>query len=491
MGELYDKLNELEYEDILPMHMPGAKRNSRLFGMSDAVKLDITEVSGFDNLHHADGVIKKCADNAAELYGADEAFLLVNGSTAGIIAAICGATKPNDKVIVARNVHCSVINGLYLGQLNPVYVYPKMVDENAGIYGAVRVEDVEKAFEVDAGNEFEDNKLNSEINSFHENDDFAGNKFDKKNSADIKAVIITSPTYEGIVSDVAAIAEVAHRHGAVLIVDEAHGAHFGLHGAFPENAVRQGADAVIMSLHKTLPSLTQTALLAVNRGRIDVERVRMFWNIMQSTSPSYVLMGSIDRCISILQDSGNELFEAYVARLQKLIFEIKKLKYIRILETDDISKLVLLVSNGSEFAKRLREIYKIELEMASEKYVIAMTSIGDTDEGYVRFIQAMRNLDVEEFAYDKLAVSSDVINESPQISISIYAALNSETEEVPLECSAGRVAGAALCIYPPGINLVNPGEIITENVVGILKSGMQHGLEVLGVNENENVKVVI
>jgi arginine/lysine/ornithine decarboxylase len=304
----------------------------------------------------------------------------------------------------------------------------------------------------------------------------------------------------------------------VLIVDEAHGAHFGLHGAFPENAVRQGADAVIMSLHKTLPSLTQTALLVVNRGQIDVERVRMFWNIMQSTSPSYILMGSIDRCISLLNDRGDELFGAYVARLQKLIFEIKKLKYIKLLETDDISKLVLLVSDGSEFAKRLRGIYKIELEMASEKYVIAMTSIGDTDEGYVRFIQALRNLDVGEFAFDEIN-NSDVANENifvnrnlvknegssdvkrymneinnaehPQISISIFDALNSETEEVPLESSVGRVAGAALCIYPPGINLVNPGEIITENVVQILRSGMQHGLEVLGVDENENVKVVI
>jgi arginine/lysine/ornithine decarboxylase len=257
----------------------------------------------------------------------------------------------------------------------------------------------------------------------------------------------------------------------------------------------------------------------------------MFWNIMQSTSPSYILMGSIDRCISLLNDRGDELFGAYVARLQKLIFEIKKLKYIKLLETDDISKLVLLVSDGSEFAKRLREIYKIELEMASEKYVIAMTSIGDTDEGYVRFIQALRNLDVEEFAFcrenepDCQEIETDVANnakncecnncnvndenamlkkskyvresmtaikavEHPQISISIFNALNSETEEVPLESSVGRVAGAALCIYPPGINLVNPGEIITENVVKILKSGMQHGLEVLGVDENEDVKVV-
>ena len=146
MGKLYDKLTELEYEDILPMHMPGSKRNSELMSMPDPVKMDITEITGFDNLHNATGIIKECAIEAARIFGADETCLLVNGSTAGVMAAICGATHSGDKVLVARNVHRSVINALYLGQLNPEYIFPEMKCPEAGIYGAVKPEDIEEAF---------------------------------------------------------------------------------------------------------------------------------------------------------------------------------------------------------------------------------------------------------------------------------------------------------------------------------------------------------
>lgn len=467
MGELFDKLKELEYEDILPMHMPGAKRNKELISMPDPVKIDITEVTGFDNLHHATGIIRDCAKEAARLYGADEAFLLVNGSSAGIMAAICGAAKAGDNVIVARNVHRSVINSLYLGQLNPVYIYPDMINREAGIYGEVKAEEIEAILK------------------------------DRKDN-DIKAVIITSPTYEGIVSDVRAIADVVHRYGAVLIVDEAHGAHFGFHEAFPVNAVRLGADAVIMSIHKTLPAFTQTALLMVNYGRIDVERIRMYWNMYQSTSPSYILMASIDNCITLLKDNAKDLFDKYVERLIKLREEIGKLKYIKLLETDDISKIVLIVKDGALLSRQLREIYKIELEMASEKYVIAMTSIGDTDEGYVRFLQALRNLDNEEFDIS-LDSDNDSIQEYmsdidnnvyPRIVMSIYDALNANIDMVELEASAGCIAGDAVCIYPPGINLVNPGEVVTEDIINMLKSGKEHGLEVLGLTEDMKIKCV-
>lgn len=478
MGKLYDKLTELEYEDILPMHMPGSKRNSELVSMPDPFKMDITEITGFDNLHNATGIIKECAIEAARIFGADETCLLVNGSTAGVMAAICGATHSGDKVLVARNVHRSVINALYLGQLNPEYIFPEMKCPEAGIYGAVKPEDIEEAF---------------------------------KGSSDIKAVIITSPTYEGIVSDISAISEIVHRYGAVLIVDQAHGAHFGFNEEFPESAVRQGADAVITSVHKTLPSLTQTALLHINRGRIDADRVKMFWNMFQSTSPSYILMGSIDNCVTILKEKGDYLFKKYVERLKKLRNEIDKLKYINLLPVDDISKIVLLVNDGGEFARQLRQIYKIELEMASEKYVIAMTSMGDTDEGYARFLQALREMDREEYQIQSAGFQSIDDNMKckdgqcsgvqysgvqssnrelvhPEIAMSIYEALNSPTEMSDFDNSVGRIAGEAVCIYPPGINLVNPGEVITEGVVNALKAGLKDGLEILGMSEDLQIR---
>lgn len=478
MGKLYDKLTELEYEDILPMHMPGSKRNSELVSMPDPFKMDITEITGFDNLHNATGIIKECAIEAARIFGADETCLLVNGSTAGVMAAICGATHSGDKVLVARNVHRSVINALYLGQLNPEYIFPEMKCPEAGIYGAVKPEDIEEAF---------------------------------KGSSDIKAVIITSPTYEGIVSDISAISEIVHRYGAVLIVDQAHGAHFGFNEEFPESAVRQGADAVITSVHKTLPALTQTALLHINRGRIDADRVKMFWNMFQSTSPSYILMGSIDNCVTILKEKGEYLFKKYVERLKKLRNEIDKLKYINLLPVDDISKIVLLVNDGGEFARQLRQIYKIELEMASEKYVIAMTSMGDTDEGYARFLQALREMDREEYQIQSAGLQSIDDNMKckdgqcsgvqysslqsnnrelvyPEIAMSIYEALNSPTEMSDFDNSVGRIAGEAVCIYPPGINLVNPGEVITEGVVNALKAGLEDGLEILGMSEDLQIR---
>ncbi len=493
MGELFDKLKELEYENILPMHMPGAKRSSRLIDIPDAVKMDITEVAGFDNLHHATGVIKDVAERAAALYGADEAYLLVNGSSVGLMAAICGATRHGDEVLVARNVHRSVINSLYMGRLNASYVYPQMLSVEAGIYGAVSADDIEAVLSrrnSDAG------CADGGVQAGYENDD---SKMSREREADcrpkrISAVVITSPTYEGIVSDISAIAQVVHRYGAVLIVDEAHGAHFGMHEAFPQNAVAQGTDAVVMSLHKTLPSLTQTALLTVNTGRIDIRRIRLYWDMLQSTSPSYLLMGSIDNCISLMENSRDELFDEYVSRLTKLICEIRKLKHIKLMQTDDISKLVLIVRDGTAFAGQLRDIYKIEPEMASAHYIIAMTSIGDTDEGYVRFLQALRNLDTEE--NDIACANGRRINlarcdAAARLScpkISIFEALDSETEDVHIRESVGRIAGEALCIYPPGINLVNPGEIITDEAVEALCGGMDSGLEVMGVDESQTVR---
>ena len=479
MGKLYDKLTELEYENILPMHMPGSKRNSELMSMPDPVKMDITEITGFDNLHNATGIIKECAIEAARIFGADETCLLVNGSTAGIMAAICGATHCGDKVLVARNVHRSVINALYLGQLNPEYIFPEMKCPEAGIYGAVKPEDIEEAFKGSVGH----GKTSKRIECGNAVD---GSAEHSKNS-DIKAVIITSPTYEGIVSDISAISDIVHRYGGVLIVDQAHGAHFGFNEEFPESAVRQGADAVITSVHKTLPALTQTALLHINRGRIDADRVKMFWNIFQSTSPSYILMGSIDNCVTILKEKGDYLFKKYVERLKNIRNEIDKLKYINLLPVDDISKIVLLVNDGGEFARQLRQIYKIELEMASEKYVIAMTSIGDTDEGYARFLQALREMDREEYSSVQSNNSGLVC---PKIAMSIYEALNSPIEMSDFNNSVGRIAGEAICIYPPGINLVNPGEVITEGVINALKSGLKDGLEILGMSEDLQIRCV-
>jgi arginine/lysine/ornithine decarboxylase len=455
MYDLLMQLNDYANDDYVPMHMPGSKRNTELFYMENPYGIDITEIDGFDNLHNAQGILKEGMARAAKLFGAEETLYLINGSSAGIMAAICGATKKNDTVLVARNCHISVYNALYLNVLKPVYIYPQeMTDKNGkstGIYGKVSPEEVE-------------NKL--------------------KENQKITAVILTSPTYEGVVSDIKKIAEIVHRHNAVLIVDEAHGAHFPFSKAFPETAVQSGADAVIQSIHKTLPAFTQTALMHLNGGRIDRERVKRYWNIYQTTSPSYILMAGIEHCMTILENDGEELFEKYIKRLRKLRENIKTLKNIFLLETDDISKVVLLTENGKKLYNILLDKYHIQLEMASQRYVIAMTSIGDKEEYYERFLQALQEIDMNFGRKDECVIRTELCIAKPKMNI--YEALNyEEKEQVKIDLTVGKISAQTVCFYPPGIPLLNPGEEITGEIVDVIKSGLSQKLEAMGIYREE------
>lgn len=483
--DILSKLENYCAGDYVPMHMPGAKRNVQLFNMGNPYGIDITEIDGFDNLHHAEGVIAASMKNAAKIFGADETLYLINGSSAGILSAICGATDRGDYVLIARNCHVSVYNAIYMNGLYPVYFQPKC-DAKTGIYEGVTIEEIGHALDR------YDNKL-----------------------SDIKAVVITSPTYEGNVSEVKEITEYLHERGIILIVDEAHGAHFNMSDAFPVSSVSCGADAVIQSIHKTLPSLTQTALLHLNGNLINRERVKMYWNIYQTTSPSYILMGGIDRCMRLLKEQGTSLFAKYVKMLNTLRGRIGRLKNIHLIETDDISKIVLAADfGGKQLYEKLLKDYHIQLEMASIRYVIAMTSIGDTKEFYDRFAAALEKIDGEAEDASVLEVDGmDMcrVDEKNQNEILSQEKINRQFANVAqteidmvmtpaqavdrlyaeggellgISDAAGRISGAQVCMYPPGIPLVNPGERITEEIIGILSIGLDTGLEVMGLKEGK------
>lgn len=458
--DLLERLIQYCSADYVPMHMPGGKRNADKFQMPNPYSIDITEIDGFDNMHHAESILKEAFVRSARLFGAEETLFLVNGSSAGLLSAICGATKKGDTVLVARNCHRSVYNALYLNELNPVYSYPEeLVD---GIYGAVSPAQIEE-------------KL--------------------LKNPQVRAVIITSPTYEGMISDIKKIAEIVHKYDKILIVDEAHGAHFAFHERFPESAVACGADAVIQSIHKTLPSLTQTALLHLQGMRIDRERVKRYWDMYQTTSPSYVLLSGIDRCMSILETQGKELFQTYVGQLMELREQLSRLKRIRLLAVDDISKIVLLTEDGKALYEALLKRYHIQLEMASLHYVIAMTSIGDTKEDYQRFYEALAQIDAEMDAEADEAAEGEQDVQSvlcqPHMVMNLYQALNSEMEMAALADSIGRTAGEGICFYPPGIPLVNPGEVLTEEIVQMIQAGLKKELEVIGVKKQEKGAYVL
>ncbi|MFR1766200.1 MAG: aminotransferase class I/II-fold pyridoxal phosphate-dependent enzyme [Lachnospira sp.] len=455
--------------DYVPMHMPGAKRNASMFNMKNPYSLDLTEIEDFDNMHHADGIIADAFFRCAELFGADETLYLINGSSAGILSAICGSTKKNDTVIVARNCHISVYNAIYINELNPVYIYPmhdlsEITAQNAGICGRINPDDIKASFE---------------------------------RNPHASAVIITSPTYEGLVSDIRKIADIVHSYGAVLIVDEAHGAHFNFHEAFPDSANKCGADVVVQSIHKTLPAFTQTALLHMNGSLADRQRIKKYWSIFQTTSPSYLLMASIDRCVSLIRSNGRQLFEAYVNRLLELRKKISGLKFIKLMDTDDISKIVLLADDGKELSNILRKKYHIELEMASMKYVIAMTSIGDKPEYYERFYDALLQIDIQLEKEKMLKRNEDDLElkrvedclKLEQV-VSVYKAENMENEDVKLSEAAGRISAGKICFYPPGVPIINSGEQFNEKVIEEITDAVKSGIEVMGINYKEKEVMV-
>lgn len=476
MNSLYNKLIEYEQDGYYPMHMPGHKRNTSMLPMVNPYEIDITEIEGFDNLHNAKAILKKSMERAAKIYHSKYTEYLVNGSTVGILAGISACTKKGDKIIVARNCHKSVYNAIFLGELNPIYVYPQLI-EDYGINGGILPENIETLL---------------------------------INNPDIKLVVITSPTYEGIVSDIERIIKIAHTYKVPCLVDEAHGAHFGFDKKAPKSSVDCGADIVIHSLHKTLPSFTQTALIHINSSIVEYEKVKEYLKVYQSSSPSYILMAGMDRCIEILETDGKKLFHDFYRRLTLFYENMKNLKHIKIYDRNndyktnndklgvfdfDSSKIIISTRNcsisGRELYNILLERYKIQVEMASKDYVLAMTSICDTEDGFVRLNDALIEIDTE-ICFKRGQKSHNRVIEN-KICLSSNDTFYREWEPVFLVESEGRLSKNYIYLYPPGIPLIVPGEMISKEFIVDIMEYKRLGFELDGFvdKELEYISVVI
>ena len=479
MEYLYDKLTEYSISGHYGFHMPGHKRNKALLGTELPYDLDITEIAGFDDLHHAHGIIREGEKRAANLYHADESHYLINGSTVGILSAVLGSTQPGDRVIVARNCHKSVYNAIFLNDLNPVYVYPEVI-VGTDICGPVSA-----------------SQTAALINKY----------------PDAKAVIITSPTYDGIVSDVASIAEEAHKKGIPLILDEAHGAHFGFHSYFPKNGNQLGADLVIHSLHKTMPSLTQTALLHINGNLADRDNVRRFLHMLQSSSPSYVLMASIDQCVRMVSERKEELFEHYVDLLEETREKLGAMKHLVLFDTEDFDRGKILIrtagagiKSGKEIIKytgkclseQLRDEYAIELEMSLINYAVAMTSVCDTDRGMERLVCALHEIDGKLAKYEKNETKLANKCETEGFSCNnVCEMLMRETNKyinkkinVSYADAEGAIAAEFAYVYPPGIPLAVPGERISAQTAKKLQQYADSGFDIQGTRLKGKIEVL-
>lgn len=484
------QLHAYAQSDYYPFHMPGHKRN--MAGFENPYQIDITEIEGFDNLHHAEGILLQAQERLRHLYQSKRSYYLVNGSTCGLLSAIGALTNYGDKILIARNCHKSVYNAVKLFGLMANYVYPKLLD--GGIQGQIVPDDVE-------------NVLKKEKN--------------------ITVIVITSPTYEGIVSDIRKIADIADKYHAYLIIDEAHGAHFSLSSFFPESAVKCGADVVIQSLHKTLPCFTQSAALHVASDRVDCCRVEEMLGMFQTSSPSYVLMAGMDRCIRLLQESKEQLFYEFQCRLDEFYKKSRDFKYLYVLNKSDYekygvhrvdqSKIVISTlraklgskCNGTLLYRKLFNQYHLQMEMYSSDYVLAMTSIMDTQEGFDRLFQALAEIDDEiDFKFGN-EISCRKINENKnsymdsfvkkayairekamEISDVYQPDIQNNLEETLCKDCVGKISAEYIFLYPPGIPMIVPGEYITEDFVDILEECKKKRLNVQGIKDHTCNRIV-
>lgn len=469
---LLEHLQNYSNKKVTPLHMPGHKRNTGLAEYLDVfgAEYDFTEIHSMDDLHDPQGIIKACQQNAEALWSSSHSHFLVNGSTGGILAGIRACTKANDKVLVARNCHKSVYNAIELCNLIPKYILPDML-EKLPAYSSVKPEAIYSALKE---------------------------SFD--NGEKISLVILTSPTYEGVISDIKSITKIAHSFAVPVLVDEAHGSHLDISQPFTNGAVKAGADIVVQSLHKTLPSLTQTGIIHLNSNIIKPEQLQRQLSIFQTSSPSYLLMSSIDSCIRFIQENKS-LFNSWHENLIYFQSKVSALKNLSILSYTmpdnyyafDKSKIVISTAgtaiNGSQLMDILRTKYNIELEMCSADYVIAMTSIADSKENLEILANALIEID-KSICKAERDTYFTAISRLPQTSKTILEALCSKAEEIEISLSTGKVSAEYVWVYPPGIPIIAPGEKITEDTIKVIQTATSCNLNLQKSSSDNKISVI-
>lgn len=464
-------------QDYYPWHMPGHKRQSQLDSHNMSVDLDMTEVAGLDNLLMPEGVLAESMQQLSRVYESCKSYYLVNGSTCGILTAISAVCNRGDTIIMSRNCHKSVYHAVALLELRPIYLYPNIIKEY-GICNSVAPGQMKELL---------------------------------KQHPEAKAVIVTSPTYEGIVSDIRQLSDIAHQAGAFLIVDEAHGAHleFGKNGL--DSAVRCGADLVVESLHKTLPCYTQCGILHIGHvsGWADLEtiteQVERFLNVYQSSSPSYLLVANMEEAIASMNEWRESRNAEFHNRLSYYRNKWKTLKNIHLLTSEEVraaggyaydeTKLVFCFTktgiNGQDFLRQMEEKYGMILEMATLHYALAMTTVADTEEAFQRLDQALASMEKEINRTLNIENQNDNIDQKkecmyePDLSGAMLLlpgqAWNRRKKLQLLTESEKEIAGDYISLYPPGIPILVPGERIEEAHIEYIGDCLNAGLKVQGL----------
>lgn len=475
---LFDALMEYVNRETIPFHVPGHKKGVGIdeefknFIGQNPFKIDVTVFKLVDSLHHPTGPIKKAQKLAADAYGSDAAFFSIHGTSGAIQAMIMSVVSAGDKIIVPRNVHKSITAGIILSGAIPVYMQPAL-DKKVGIAHGVTPETVEK--------------------TLNEN-------------PDAKAVLIINPTYYGVATDIKKISDMVHSYDIPLIVDEAHGPHLGFNDKLPVSAMNAGADICAQSTHKIIGALTQCSLLQVRSERVDINRVQQILSLLQTTSPSYILMASLDCARRQIALNGQELLDKTIELSNYARNEINKIPGFycfgkEILGNEgvyalDPTKITItcrdLGITGYDLDMILSNKYYIQVELSDLYNILAVGSFGDTKESIDSLINALK--EISEEYYGKGNKKSDFIDVPaipPQIKIP-REAFNSSKTPISLKESIGMISGEFLMAYPPGIPILCPGEQITQEIIDYVQRLKDTGLYVQGTEdpEVEYIKVV-
>ena len=456
---LYQAIRDFTKKEKASFHMPGHK-NGRGIPASfkkSAFAIDTTELMGTDNLHAPEGAIIEAEQLAAEAFGAAHAFLMVGGTTSAVQSMVLTAVKRGEKIILPRNVHRSVMGAMVLGGAVPVYVNPAG-DKRLGIPLGMRVEDVRRAI---------------------------------KENPDAKAVFVNNPTYYGICSDLRSIVKLAHEHGMLCLVDEAHGTHFYFGENMPVSAMAAGADMAAVSMHKSGGSLTQSSILLTGPG-MSAGYVRQIINLTQTTSGSYLLLSSLDISRRNLALRGREAFKQVVELAEYARTEINRIggyyAYSKELINGDsiydfdVTKLSIHTRDiglaGIEVYDLLRDEYDIQAEFGDLGNILAYLSIGDRQREVERLVSALAEIK-RRFSRDKSTLMDfDYID--PIVAMSPQEAFYGEKESLPIRETAGRVCSEFVMCYPPGIPILTPGEQITEEIIDYIAYALEKGCSMTG-----------
>jgi len=459
--------------DPVWMHMPGHKGSAffRKYGYGDFLDImvdgDITEITGADDKFHADGIIKETIDMYTSLYEVKQSYLLVNGTSGGIVTSILTTVPRGKKLILSRNCHKSVFNALQLAGAEPVYAYPEVISEY-GIAGEVKASEIKKLL---------------------------------AENPDAEAVILPSPNYYGICSDIKAIADVVHEAGKVLIVDQAHGAHlkffskYGIEG-MPKPAEECGADITINSTHKTLATFTQSAVMNVNSDRIDLETLEDRLQMIETTSPSYLFMASHDMNAHIIEEHGEEIFKGWKENLDYFHEEAKKIKGLRMLRPAGLDETKLNIDmsayglTGSMLEEELMK-YNIFVELTTGNILMGMTGIGNTKEDMDRLLTALREISEKKAGEENglPIVNGRCESSYPDFGVLELCDIPKKKKKVAIADAAGCICAASIIPYPPGIPIVCPGERITKEIIDYVIRYKGEGHSVYGVTDDMEVTV--